>query len=239
MTYRADPKFRLLDKDGEQLCICSFVEQYENSLRLGRFIKMSQDATFSKIFGVGIREIATMSQHQHNKKSNLAQFDEKDNNNTNDPACASEDSIQHISNTSALTPERDNNFPPQQICTDENSSTHKSEQYVVEKLRNSNNNNHHDSSPLQDYVAFDLEWTNNNDDNGIGSRTIYAAAFVDNHGNQKVLHISDFAGSETQLLQAIIDEILKYSASIGWYTTGVAKGKISNHKGIGGVCAAA
>ena len=82
MTYRADPKFKLLDKDGNQLCICAFVKQYENSLRLSRFIKMTQDAAFSKVFGAGIKEIASMGQLLHNKQSNLAQFDKKDNNNT-------------------------------------------------------------------------------------------------------------------------------------------------------------
>jgi hypothetical protein len=67
------------------------------------------------------------------------------------------------------------------------------------------------------------------DDNGPGNnRTIYAAAFVDNRGNQKLLHISDFANSESGLLQAIIDEILKYPASIGWYTRGIARGTHTN-----------
>lgn len=91
-------------------------------------------------------------------------------------------------------------------------------------------------SPLLDgknYVAFDLEWR----DNGIGNRTIYAAAFVDNRGNQKVLHISDFGNSEPALLQAITYEILKYPASIGWYTTRVRKA-IRNHV-PGGASAAA
>jgi hypothetical protein len=86
----------------------------------------------------------------------------------------------------------------------------------------------------KDYVAFDLEWK----DNGTGNnQTIYAAAFVDNRGNQKVLHISDFGNSEPALLQAITDEILKYPASIGWYTTGVRKA-IRNHV-PGGASAAA
>jgi len=91
--------------------------------------------------------------------------------------------------------------------------------------------------PLLDgknYAAFDLEWTDNG---GAGNdRTIYAAAFVDNHGNQKVLHISDFGNSEPALLQAITDEILKYPVSLGWYTTGTARG--SRNK-VGGVSAAA
>jgi hypothetical protein len=90
----------------------------------------------------------------------------------------------------------------------------------------------------KDYVAFDLEWTNNKDNTG-NNRTIYAAAFVDNDGNQKVLHISDFAGSEPDLLQAITQEILKYSASIGWYTTGIARGSSNSIVGRGGVSAAA
>jgi hypothetical protein len=87
----------------------------------------------------------------------------------------------------------------------------------------------------KDYAAFDLEWTDNG---GAGNdRTIYAAAFVDNHGNQKVLHIYDFAGSEPALLHAITEEILKYPASVGWYTKGVGKGN-RNHV-EGGASAAA
>jgi hypothetical protein len=89
----------------------------------------------------------------------------------------------------------------------------------------------------KDYVAFDLEWKDNDDENGIPNQTIYTAAFVDNHGNQKVLHISDFANSEANMLQAITDEILKYPASIGWYSTGIGKG-IRNHV-VGGASAAA
>ena len=45
----------------------------------------------------------------------------------------------------------------------------------------------------KDYVAFDLEWKDNNESSTSNNRIIYAAAFVHNHGNQKVLHISDFA----------------------------------------------
>jgi hypothetical protein len=95
----------------------------------------------------------------------------------------------------------------------------------------------------EDYVAFDLEWTSNNTvdgDNGTGNnRTIYAAAFVDNCGSQKVLHISDFANSEPALLRAITDEILKYPASIGWYTTGIGRGGSGNSIGTGGGVSAA
>jgi hypothetical protein len=85
-----------------------------------------------------------------------------------------------------------------------------------------------------DYVAFDLEWANNDN---TGNRTIYAAAFVDNRENQKVLHISDFTGSEPALIHAIIEEIQKYPASVGWYTTGVSRGN-RNHA-EGGASAAA
>jgi hypothetical protein len=235
MTYRADPKFRLLDEKGNQLCICSFAKKYENSLRLSRFIKMPQDATFSKIFGAGIKEIATKSPHLHNNESNLEQFDEKDNNITAASACAGLDEsfYQPLSKAAALKPGHDNNTPIRKICAKENAFSNKSQQRVTDGLKDDS------SSLLQDYVAFDLEWTNNNDDSGIESQTIYAAAFVDNHGNQKVLHISDFANSESALLQEIIGEILKYSASMGWYTTGIARGSCNSIGRRGGASVAA
>jgi hypothetical protein len=87
----------------------------------------------------------------------------------------------------------------------------------------------------KDYVAFDLEWTND----GTGNRTVYAAAFVDNSGNQKVLHISDFGSSEAALTQAITDEILKYPVSMGWNTAGMDREGRGNRKLTGGVSAAA
>jgi hypothetical protein len=87
---------------------------------------------------------------------------------------------------------------------------------------------------LQNYVVFDLEWINDKGTDN-NNRTIYAAAFVDNCGNQKILHISDFGNSESALLQAITNEILKYPASIGWYTTGISR---ESHNRIGGVSAA-
>jgi hypothetical protein len=89
----------------------------------------------------------------------------------------------------------------------------------------------------RDYVAFDLEWRDRDDHSG--GRTIYAAAFVDNDGNRKVLHISDFANSEPALLQAINEEILKYPASIGWYTTGIAGGSCNSMERRGGSTGAA
>jgi DNA polymerase elongation subunit (family B) len=49
---------------------------------------------------------------------------------------------------------------------------------------------------------------------------------VDNHGNKKVLHISDFSNydnPEHELLININQEIMNYDFSIGWYSTGVAR----------------
>ena len=47
------------------------------------------------------------------------------------------------------------------------------------------------------YVAFDFEWSSsNNIDEHAGTsieNKVTAAAFVDNQGNRKVLHISDFS----------------------------------------------
>ena len=57
-------------------------------------------------------------------------------------------------------------------------------------------------------------------------RVMSSAAFVDNHGNSKVLHISDFSDSdnpERELLLSINQELLNYDFSIGWYTTGFAR----------------
>jgi hypothetical protein len=70
------------------------------------------------------------------------------------------------------------------------------------------------------YTAFDLEWTTDNTGNSI----IYAAAFVDNHGNATVLHICDFEDSERGLLQAVTDELKRHPLSLGWYSTGVGQG---------------
>jgi DNA polymerase, archaea type len=86
-------------------------------------------------------------------------------------------------------------------------------------------NNNCSTVPLldgKDYVAFDLEWT----DDGTSSRTIYAAAFVDNHENSKLLHVSDFLkcdNPERELLQNVNQELSRYDLSMGWYSTGTAK----------------
>lgn len=58
-------------------------------------------------------------------------------------------------------------------------------------------------SPLPDkYIAFDFEWLIYDSE----EKSLYSAAFVDNFGNSKVLHISDFNGSELDLLDAINEE---------------------------------
>jgi hypothetical protein len=91
----------------------------------------------------------------------------------------------------------------------------------------------------KDYVVFDLEWKDNGDSNDTDNkRTIYAAAFIDSRGNQKVLHISDFENSEGSLLHAIKDEILKYPASMGWFSAGIARGSRNNNI-MGGASATA
>jgi hypothetical protein len=231
MAYRLDPKFRLLDNNGNQLCICSFVKQYENSLRLSRFVKIPQNAISNKIFGGGIKEIATKTQDSANTKSNLVEFDKGDKNATVVASVALDDSIERLSNLAALPPEHDYHISVRESYAQENSLTFKPQQHVVEGLKDNNST----SSVLQNYVAFDLEWMDDNDNGPDNNRTIYAAAFVDNRGNQKLLHISDFANSESGLLQAIIDEILKYPASIGWYTRGIA---IGTHTNIGDAPAA-
>jgi DNA polymerase, archaea type len=81
------------------------------------------------------------------------------------------------------------------------------------------------------YVAFDLEWPLRKEHLSSQSintdipTQITAAAFVDNLGNNTVLHIADFfdsANPEYELLLHIIQELTKYEYSIGWYSTGVA-----------------
>jgi DNA polymerase elongation subunit (family B) len=94
------------------------------------------------------------------------------------------------------------------------------------------------SSPFPStYVAFDFEWYSSSSIRKplSSSRSlmdpnteivISSAAFVDSNENNKVLHISDFSGSdnpERELLLCINQELLNYDFSIGWYTTGFAK----------------
>ncbi len=86
---------------------------------------------------------------------------------------------------------------------------------------------------LKKYVAFDLEWTTSSEESAsTGFATTYsigtkitAAAFVDNEGKSKVLHVSDYSNSdnpEHELLVDVNKELLKYDYSLGWYSTGVA-----------------
>ena len=72
------------------------------------------------------------------------------------------------------------------------------------------------NSIFANYVAMDLEWLTYDSD----EKSIYAASFVNNAGNTRVLHISDF-NSEQYLLEAIKQEIIQYPLSIGWNTTGI------------------
>jgi DNA polymerase, archaea type len=79
------------------------------------------------------------------------------------------------------------------------------------------------------YVAFDFEWSIQVDrlPNHItaADAPTQITAFVDNLGNNIVLHIADFSDSdnpEYDILLNIIQELTKYEYSIGWYTTGIA-----------------
>ena len=127
--------------------------------------KIPQNVISNKIFGGGIREIATKTQDPANMKSNLVEFDKKVNNNntTTAVACAAlDDSIQCLSNVAAMPPEHDNHISVRQSYAQENSLTFKPQQHVMEGLKDNNNNNS-GSSLLQNYVAFDLEWIDNGD----------------------------------------------------------------------------
>jgi DNA polymerase I len=83
------------------------------------------------------------------------------------------------------------------------------------------------------YVAFDLEWSTRKEQYSDPTTAahdiptqITASAFVDNLGNNRVLHIADFSDSdnpEYKLLLNIIQELTKYEYSIGWYSAGVAQ----------------
>ena len=71
---------------------------------------------------------------------------------------------------------------------------------------------------LGPWCAFDLEWDSK-------TQEIYAAAIVDNDGDQYVKHISDFIQNgdspEKQLVEWINAELLKYPLIFGWYSSGV------------------
>jgi hypothetical protein len=56
---------------------------------------------------------------------------------------------------------------------------------------------------------------------GAGNTKIYAAAFVDSHGSDIILHISDFGNNEALLLQAITEQLVKHPVSVGWYSSGI------------------
>ena len=82
------------------------------------------------------------------------------------------------------------------------------------------------------YVAFDFEWSQG------PPTSIFTAAFIDNQGNSKVLHLSDFSCSdnpERDLLLSINEELMKYDFSIGWYSTGIARYHEDAHEYTDGV----
>jgi DNA polymerase I len=110
---------------------------------------------------------------------------------------------------------------------------------IIPTLEGSTELIHHSSPFPSTYVAFDFEWSSSSRsiERPLSYSTrvsmdpnteivISSAAFVDSNGNNKVLHISDFSGSdnpERELLLCINQELLNYDYSIGWYTTGSAR----------------
>jgi hypothetical protein len=66
------------------------------------------------------------------------------------------------------------------------------------------------------WVTWDLEWHPR-------TSVIYAASFVNYKGETLVHHINDaeFNGDEGKLLDAIINEIIKYPVSFAYYSTGM------------------
>jgi DNA polymerase elongation subunit (family B) len=102
---------------------------------------------------------------------------------------------------------------------------------ILSKLEITNTRSSSNALPYR-YVAFDLEWSTQKEHlsdpltTATAPTQITAAAFINNLGNNTVLHITEFSGSdnpEYELLLRIIQELTKYEFSIGWYTTGVAQ----------------
>jgi Bifunctional DNA primase/polymerase, N-terminal len=139
----------------------------------------------------------------------------------------------------------DNTSTQQQISPPENGQNHaqKTESGdsghsgdIIPTLKEKNHPDIVVNNAPKSYVAFDLEWVTlpiekecsySLEHSTVTAKTtkIIASAFIDNQGNSKVLHISDFSDSdnpEHELLNSINQELLKYDFSIGWYSTGVA-----------------
>jgi DNA polymerase elongation subunit (family B) len=83
---------------------------------------------------------------------------------------------------------------------------------------------------LKPYAAFDLEYRYDKKYSD-KPHTIFAAAIVDSLGNIKCRHELDFANyqyPEKELVKWIMNELLQYKLTIGWYTKGV---RIRNSSG--------
>ena len=96
------------------------------------------------------------------------------------------------------------------------------------------------------YASIDTEYQVNSD-NKSKPYTIYAASVVDSEGKIKVKHITDFQDKlkpEIELVIWLMEEMLKYKLTIGWYSKGVRlqkddgtfEGKDSDLKVIDTVC---
>jgi DNA polymerase I len=113
--------------------------------------------------------------------------------------------------------------------------------YVVETVQNSR---HYLLDGV--YAAIDTEYQVNSD-NKSKPYTIFAASVVDSEGRVKVKHVSDFQDKlkpEEELVIWLMEEMLKYKLTIGWYSMGVRlqkedgtyEGKDSDLKVIDSVC---
>jgi hypothetical protein len=72
------------------------------------------------------------------------------------------------------------------------------------------------------YAAIDIEYRQTN--NKTRQYELFAAALVDSNGNVKAAHEIDFATSrnpEKELVKWIMNQILEYKLTLGWYSKGV------------------
>ncbi|MDN5868559.1 MAG: hypothetical protein L0H55_14335, partial [Candidatus Nitrosocosmicus sp.] len=128
--------------------------------------------------------------------------------------------------------------------------------HILPQVTSTNNTNDKDDSSItntdtltknfSNSVSFDFEWKpmdtslyrNSFNLNTLETKII-AAAFVDEQGKQKVLHIEDYSSfgnaAESQLLREINQELSKYSYSFGWNSTAAAKYDKMSGKFIGGI----
>ena len=96
------------------------------------------------------------------------------------------------------------------------------------------------------YAAIDTEYKINYE-NKLKPYTMYAASIVDSNTDIKNKHITDFHGysqPEKELVKWLMEEILKYRLTIGWYSKGIRlqrddgsyEGKDSDLKVLDSVC---